>query len=473
MNLRNTAMVAVVGAVMGTSLSAQGTTLSFKIDDNDLAYTRNPGYTYEIVTVGVVDPNNFRLDASNIVTTGTRPPGGVGYALFPVGVTVPTVFRWQDHRDDPNAVAARSEGNANNRGSITLRNRTAGPLTAGTYQLVVAPGDGNGRRGDFLFDLTLTGGSFVVLAAPPAGSVFSGSVAGASRLVVVDASGVARDAGAESLFVRDERLSFARTTGSDGEPVVTMSSMDSAGMMGNVYGWVELTGFYASDDDADRSLRGHGLQIGADVALGPDMILGLSLGSSDITTDSAGTVIDGSLIYLQPYLAYRSGAWSGTASLIYGQGEFDQTGVGGDGSGDTELYALTFTGGYDIMLEPGLMATPMLGLMYGREEVQGTGGAVTGTDSVDFYQVSLGGRLTHSFEGGEVFGGLHADYQDADSDTVLASDIIINDGFSARFEVGGSWDMGRGLALDTSIEFGGIGGSLNETSAALRATFRF
>jgi hypothetical protein len=54
---------------------------------------------------------------------------------------------------------------------------------------------------------------------------------------------------------------------------------------------------------------------------------------------------DGTLRFIQPYLAYRSGAWSGEASLIYGHGDYDHTSVSGDGSGSTRFAALTQTSG--------------------------------------------------------------------------------------------------------------------------------
>lgn len=472
MVLKDIRLAAALSIACASAALGQGNTLSFQIDDTDPAYSRNPGYTYEVTTVFVADPSNFRADASNISVTGTGAPGSVGYALFPVGVPVPTALNFRDHRDGPATVAASIEGSAQTRSGVLLRDRAGGPLTAGPYQLVIAPADANGRRGDFLLDLTVSGGSFVALAVQP-NSTFRGATAGMARLVTVDATGVARDVGQTSLATRAEQLSFARSSGEDGAPMVTMSSMNQPGMMGALYGWAEITGFHASDDASDRSLRGYGLQIGADMALSPNMVLGLSIGASNTDTDVAGTLIDGTLIYLQPYLAYREGPWSAEATFLYGRGDFEQTGVGGDGTGETELYAVTANGAYDVALSPGFVLSPTLGLVYGREEVTGTGGVVTGMSEVDFYQVSAGARLTRSFDGGELFGGLHVDYQEVDSDTVLTGDIILNDGATGRIELGGSWALGRGLGLDTSLEIGGIGGDLTETSGALRVNFTF
>jgi len=470
MNRSPISLSAVLSMACVSGAFAQGATRSFTIDGSDLAYTSNPGYTYEIATVAVTDAANFRADASGIVTTGPRGPGAVGYALFPVGVPVPEVFRWQDHRDDANAVAARNEGNANARGSVRLTNRAGGPLVADVYQLVVAPADARDRRGDFTLDVTLTGGTFVVLAPAPPSSAFTGATTGASRLLLVDVRGVIREQGQTSLVTRSDQTAFS--LGEDGTSVV-MSTMGAPGMMGDLYGWAEITGFYASDDSADRSMRGVGFQVGADVALSPSLIAGLSAGTTDLNTDTGGTQIDGDVVYVQPYLAYRGAQFDLQASLLYGRGDFDQSGAGGDGTGETELTALTLSGSTDRALAPDWTLSPIAELVYGREETTGTGGALTGSDTVDFYQVSLGARLTHSVAGGEVFGGLHLDYQQADSDTVLAGDILINDGVTGRLEMGGRWQPETGWGVDTSIEIGGLGGDFGEVSGALRITFRF
>ena len=66
----------------------------------------------------------------------------------------------------------------------------------------------------------------------------------------------------------------------------------------------------------------------------PDMVVGLSLGVEDLDS-TVGTVDqDGVLRFLQPYLAYRAGAWTGEATLLYGHGDYTQTSGGGAGTGE-------------------------------------------------------------------------------------------------------------------------------------------
>ena len=193
-------------------------------------------------------------------------------------------------------------------------------------------------------------------------------------------------------------------------------------MMGGLYTWVDLTGFRAEDDGTNRSYTGRGLQIGADMAgdarHGGGPVVGRAGPRRDGGRGSGRTAV---LRYLQPYMAYASGPWSGEASLIYGLGDFTQTSGGGTGEGDTRLAALTFNGGYDIAVDQGVTVTPMLGLVHGVERIEGVSGTLAGagTETVRFTQASLGGEVSHSTAGGAIFAGLHADWLNTDTDTAL------------------------------------------------------
>jgi hypothetical protein len=298
----------------------------------------------------------------------------------------------------------------------------------------------------------------------------------AARLVVFNAHSVARTRGQDSLTTRDEALSFTRTADPEsGSFTITQSTMDNPQMMGGIYTWIDLTGFRAEDDATARSYTGRGLQIGADIEVMPDMVVGLSLGVSNLDA-SVGTVVqDGVLRYLQPYMAYRSGAWSGGASLLYGRGDYTQTTGGGTGEGETRLTAITFDGGYDIPLDGNWTITPMIGLVHGVERITGISGTLAGagTERVRFTQASLGGEISQSMGSGEFFTGLHADWLDTDADTALLSDLLVDDGWTGRLELGLATEIGNGISFDTSVELSGLGGDLRSTSGALRFTFRF
>jgi hypothetical protein len=326
--------------------------------------------------------------------------------------------------------------------------------------------------------LTITETGVVVITGPTSADELSalvGAAGGSARLVVVDAQGVARDLGQASIVARDGQLSLELVEATDGDDVVVSSKSETQGLVGNLYTWAQITGFDSEADDGPGSINGTGFQIGADVAVGTDMVAGLSLGYSDINSTDGTFSQDGSMTYLQPYFAYRSGQWQGNASLIFGQGDYDQTSESGSGTGETELFAFTFEGGYDMAMQNGLIVTPMLGLIAGNEDVEGTGGTLAGagSDSYDFSQASLGARLTSRKPAGMYFAGLHADYLDQEAGTVLTSEFLSENGWSGRIELGGSTDLQGNLGLSTSVDISGIGGSAQTLSGGLRVALKF
>jgi hypothetical protein len=335
------------------------------------------------------------------------------------------------------------------------------------------------EAGGSLSRVFLSVSEVMAMIGPTASQELANLAAGsnvAGRLVVINAGGLTRSRGQDSLTTRDEVLSFTRVADPEsGSFTVTQSTMDSAQMMGGLYTWVDLTGFRAEDDGTNRAYTGRGLQIGADMEVMPDMVVGLSFGVQDLDA-TVGTVNqDGVLRYLQPYMAYGSGAWSGEASLIYGLGDYTQTSGGGDGAGETRLAALTFNGGYEIALDQGVTVTPMLGLVHGVERIEGQTGTLAGagTETVRFTQASFGAEVSQSTGSGAIFAGLHADWLNTDTDTALVQDLLVDDGWTGRLELGLSTEIGSGITLDTSVALSGLGGDLRSTSGALRFAFRF
>lgn len=125
----------------------------------------------------------------------------------------------------------------------------------------------------------------------------------AARLVVIDAGGVARDFGQVSIAMRNGTPTVALATAPEGGTQVVASTQSAPGMAGHVYTWAQVTGFRTNEDDGPANIGGTGVQIGADIAVGPDMVAGLSLGYSQIDADDTGFSQSGSLRFLQPYLA--------------------------------------------------------------------------------------------------------------------------------------------------------------------------
>ncbi len=295
------------------------------------------------------------------------------------------------------------------------------------------------------------------------------------RFAVQNAQQTMRLRGQESLTTRSKAGAIAGVTDANPEASVLRYKQTTTGMMDNLYTWIDLTGFRAEDNDADRTYSGQGLQVGADLAITPDMVLGLSIGVQDLSS-SVGTVRhEGVLRFVQPYLAYRSGAWAGEASLIYGEGTFDQSALGGEGSGETYLSAFTFNGGYSIEMNPALTLTPSLGFVRGSEHIRGVSGTLdgTGTETVTFTQVSLGAEVRQTMSRGEIFGGLYADWLETSSDTRLVSDMLVDDGWTGRLALGAATQIADGVTLEASVEFGGLGGDLRNTSGGLSLAYQF
>jgi hypothetical protein len=298
---------------------------------------------------------------------------------------------------------------------------------------------------------------------------------GSARLLVRGANGVVRTIGQVSLATRDGQLSLTRVASGPDAGSVVMSTSDAPGMMGNVYTWAEVTGFRSdSFGSGDGTLEGGGLQIGADVALGPNTVAGVSLGYTNVTASDAGTISEGGYTYFQPYLAHRSGAWSGSASLLLGRGSYDQTSIGGDGEADVTLAALTLEAGRDVALSETLTLTPTLGVIHGYERVEGTGGTLAGADSdARFSQYSLGARLTQQGDSGSFFVGLHGDYLTQTVDSVLAQDMMADEGWTGRVELGAEAALSPRTGLRTSVEVTGLGGDFTSVSGGLRVAFTF
>jgi uncharacterized protein with beta-barrel porin domain len=330
---------------------------------------------------------------------------------------------------------------------------------------------------DAIFEFLFTLGLIPVIPTGPTAqdelAELVAAAGGAGRHIVLDAAGVARNLGQQSLATRDAAFGFELDV--DGN-VRTSSKSEMPGLVDGLYTWIEFTGFRSDEsDNGPANINGGGFQFGADIEVAADMVAGVSLGYSAIDAADTDFSQEGSMIFLQPYLAYRSGDWHGAASLMYGRGEYDQTSLGGDGTGETELMALSFDAGYDIAMDGGYTVTPTFGLIHGRERVKGTGGTLAGvaSETYEFTQASLGARVNYDWAGGNVFAGLHADYLDQDAGSVLTDDFLSEDGWTGRVELGTSLNLDNGIGLTTAIDVSGLGGVAQTLSGSLQVNFTY
>ena len=293
------------------------------------------------------------------------------------------------------------------------------------------------------------------------------------RLIVIDASTVTRSFAQQSVVARDQALGFTRFTGPEGEIEVVASHMNAPGLVGGLYTWVELSGFHSFG--STQEVSGHGLQFGADIELGAQQLLGLSFGYRDVSAQSTGFAQEGSFTFVQPYYSFRQGAFSGSASLLYGEGEYTQTAAGGTGEGDLRLSSISLEGGRDIALGDGVTLTPTLGLTYGEVETTGRSGTLAGTGTTDsqFTQSSIGARLSRAVAWGTVTGGLFIDHVDRSTNNVAVNGLINDDGISGRVEIGLEGMIGNRTGVNTSLEISGIGQDMQQARGGVRFSLSF
>lgn len=411
-------------------------------------------------------PVQYSTQAFGVNTAGS-------YTLESVQTYDGYVFVYFDSFDPNNQTSNFLDGDDDGTGGIGTSTLTGMNLAPGQTYIIVTTAFSKDDEGTFT--TTISGPGLAYFGnAELAQLVAALGVTG--RVVVAGARNSTRSGGQGSFVSRSAHPPIERVLNPDhGAATVTRSTQNAPGMMGNVYTWVELTGFSAEDDTAGRDYAGHGVQIGADIAVSPTMVAGLSIGIQDLDATANGFSQSGALRFIQPYLAYKSGPWSADATLMYGQGDYTQTSIGGTGTGESQLLALSLNGGYEIALEGTTTITPMIGLAYGQERVDGVSGTLAGagTQTVRFMEASLGAELRQTFSGGEAFAGVHADWLDTSSESTLVSDLLVDDGWTGRVAFGVSTELDNGLLLDTSLELSGLGGDLSETSGALRLAFRF
>lgn len=474
------AVLAAVGLVGGGPARAQDQTIQIMVDDTSFQYG-TPGYTFVVVPITVTDAANFMIDSISQGATAGQ-VGIMDFIVFLPGVTIPTGpgTSYGTHASDPDAVGSFFDGAPDGINPSRLSPGPAAPVAEGDYQLVVAPYDHSGTAGDFfvtlqLYGVTTRGHVRPGLTSAQELAALVAASGGTARLMIVDASGIARDMGRVSLAARAAGPDATRVAPAAGGLEVSASSRSAPGRAGALHTWAEITGFGAEDGNGSGHVRGAGLQIGADVEITPGVVAGVALGYSDIEASDTGFRQTGDMVYLQPYLAYRAGPWSGTASLLYGRGRFDQLSSGGAGSGRTDLMAVTFEGGRDVALGEGLTLTPMLGLIHGRETVEGIGGTLAGSGARDyrFTQGSVGLRLTRDWAGGSAFAGLHADYLAHDTGSFLTDTFLSEDGWTGRLELGTSMDLANGSGLTLSLELSGLGGRAETLTGGLRVALTF
>jgi hypothetical protein len=292
------------------------------------------------------------------------------------------------------------------------------------------------------------------------------------------AFGATRSNTNNSFSTRDQALSFglAPTENGTGDQVVTVSSQ-SPSMIGDMYLWIDVSAFRAEATGA-RNYDANSLQFGADFAVAPNWVVGLSMGVSDLGADFSGGATDGDALFLQPYVGYRSGPWSADLTLVVAQIDYNTTTGGGAAPviGESDLLAVNLQIAREMAMANGAMLTPILSIEVGDEDYSGNAvGSPVADTNFGWTEVSFGARYGFALGGlNQAYVGAYADYMSSDSptSTLLTTPFDI-DGWSSRVEFGGSMSLNDRTTLSAGIQSGGFGSDLTFYSGNLELEIRF
>ncbi|WP_170831435.1 autotransporter outer membrane beta-barrel domain-containing protein [Jannaschia faecimaris] len=347
------------------------------------------------------------------------------------------------------AVAYNDDGNG---GGFWLNPRISTAIPDGQYAVFVANLGGVG------------GGTYTL--------VLNGVTLGWGPNTATQLSALSQGSAALSRGVVIQAGSVAATQANEGLAGDTTASSRGTNPTG-VNTWVEFTGFVTNGNDLRQTATG--FQLGGDMHVMSNLTLGLSIGHSEVNSDTTGFDLSGDLTFVQPYLAYVNGPMRAEASLIYGRGDFEQISLGGTGTADSTVVAATLSGAYDLALSTGQTLSPMASLSYGEEESKGIGGTLAGagTETTNFGRASVGARLSTNFDMGTAFVGLHADYDYANGDTNVIAGFNDDTGLAGRVELGVNAAITDRLDLRTNMSVGGLGTSTKDVAAGLTLSMSF
>lgn len=195
-------------------------------------------------------------------------------------------------------------------------------------------------------------------------------------------------------------------------------------------------------------------QAGLEYELG-DFALGLSLGGGRTTARTDITALDGESLFVQPYLTYAAGAFSGVASLAYTRTDYDDS-AGAIDSGDRLSGSLGVA--YDIELGDGTLLRPF-GYAGGGWETLDTSAA---DDDTSFWTGRAGLELSRETDlgnGQSVTAWISAAAEvistDAPGTPLLLTDYQ-DDRFGGRVEAGFDGNISGGVRLFTNIYSSGL-----------------
>ena len=283
--------------------------------------------------------------------------------------------------------------------------------------------------------------------------------------------------GNQSLRVRAGNLesavsnSFATRNANEG----LVSQGQTASLAGGVYTWLKTSRAYSND--AGRRVAVPVLQFGADVAINEQLLVGVALGYGDLSLSSPGFSYEGDEVTIQPYVGWDTGSVRGTASLTYGQIDYDSiTTLGGTATAEGDLWAINANVARDYVLNTGRTITPFAEISLGTVKLEATSGTLAGVglgDRVDFQEVRFGSKLAEPMGLGTLTVGLSADYYHTNAPAGLTSTQFDPNGWSGTMEVGYGLITSKGMNIDTNLSVSGIGGDATTLTGTIELGYRF
>lgn len=342
----------------------------------------------------------------------------------------------------------------------------------GTWTLTISDGEGGDQGNLNLWELILT---MIASSFDKEHDDIQATASSLGRLTTGAASGAVSNANNNSFASRDlqSSLGVSRANTADTMGLAPIISTQGGTLVGNTFVWGTLSGFDLKARSTSKYYGG-GLRVGVDTAFSQNLIAGVSLGYNDVGGSTTVASTEGDFWYLQPYLGFRSGAWSGDFSVLYGQGDYTQTSSGGIGTADSEMWAASLSVERSFALSNGVQLASISSITHGTEDVTGKTGtlATAASTTLDYTEVSTGLRWSNTFGFATPYAGLYLDYLETDASNVSPGNLDI-DGFNGRVEVGGQFQLTNSTTLGTGIEAGGIGANFFEVSGFLSLRVAF
>ena len=412
---------------------------------------------YQTLNVRITDPVAFAIE----VTTA---PFDTYLHLYQ-GAFNPT--------DQFNGLVASNDDGGVGLLSRLTQSSAAGPLTAGDYILVV---NGFGNLDFGPYSLLLTD------AFPLFGAFYEDDLKIMGQSLTTLLSGFTQGGLSSAMF--DAHQARMRMTGNFSTSGPTSVDTASGIVAGRFHAFATL-GHRRSFGDGPLDSSGEGGQIGLDYAINERLAIGFTVGGAQVETESATSSLDGTAIWVQPYISYIGEVGGGLlrvlASLEVHSLDVDFTDIAGNGSAD----ALGIVGRIEVAhrhdLSGGFAVTPYARLSAGNTGFSDYTNILIGAAAISTRTFEVDGGVELSADLGQALGlfgqaYLRAELQYRNSNAPTSGVTIARfdaDGLSAGLAAGVSVSVTEAITLSLEASGDAIGSDLANFGASARISSLF